>query len=64
MNGPLSCPRGTPPYGEFWILTYARCGHETYFSRTAHRLFEPDDVEREGPVRRLADLHTSALSLN
>jgi hypothetical protein len=33
-------------WGEWWLLIYAACGHETQFSRTAHRLFEPADVER------------------
>jgi hypothetical protein len=34
-------------WSEFWLLIYAECGHETYFSRTGHGLFEPDEVERE-----------------
>jgi hypothetical protein len=34
-------------WGEFWLLIYANCRHETYFSRTGHRLFEDADVERE-----------------
>jgi hypothetical protein len=33
-------------WGEWWLLTYADCGHETMFSRTAHRLFEWPEVER------------------
>jgi hypothetical protein len=35
------------PWAEYWRLIYAACGHETMFSRTAHRLFEDADVERE-----------------
>jgi hypothetical protein len=34
-------------WSEFWLLIYTECGHETYFSRTGHLLFEPDEVERE-----------------
>jgi hypothetical protein len=33
-------------WSEYWKLIYP-CGHETMFSRTAHRLFELEDVERE-----------------
>jgi len=31
----------------FWKLIYAGCGHEAMFPRTAHRLFEDAEVERE-----------------
>jgi hypothetical protein len=33
-------------WGEWWLLIYADCSHETMFSRTAHRLFEDAEVER------------------
>jgi hypothetical protein len=32
-------------HGEWWALIYD-CGHETWFDRVAHRLFEPADVQR------------------
>jgi hypothetical protein len=34
-------------WGEWWLLSYADCGHETMFSRTGHGLFEDADVVRE-----------------
>ena len=34
-------------WGEFWLLTYADCGHVTMFPRTGHQVYEPADVEHQ-----------------
>ncbi len=33
-------------WAEFWKLIYATCGHEQWFPRTGHHLYEPEAVER------------------
>ena len=33
-------------WGEWWRLIYYRCGHETRFVRSAHRVVDIDDAER------------------
>ena len=33
-------------HGEWWVLQYHPCGHETWFDRVTHRLFDPSDVEQ------------------
>ena len=32
-------------HGEWWMLQYEPCGHETWFDRVTHRLFDPVKVE-------------------
>lgn len=32
-------------HGEWWVLEYQHCGHEQWFNRVTHRLFEPARVE-------------------
>jgi hypothetical protein len=32
--------------GEWWLLTYYDCGHETRINRVSQRLFDPDQVEQ------------------
>jgi hypothetical protein len=32
-------------WGEWWLLVYSACRHETMFSRTGDSLFEPDEVQ-------------------
>ena len=34
------------PWAEFWLLTYAGCGHDFYFPRTRWN-YERDQVEAE-----------------
>jgi hypothetical protein len=31
-------------WGEWWLLTYYACGHETRINRVSQRLFDPDQV--------------------
>jgi hypothetical protein len=33
-------------WGEWWRLVYDDCGHEIWFDRVTHRLFEPAKVEQ------------------
>jgi hypothetical protein len=40
------------PQGEFWVLTYANCGHEQWFMR--HAMNYADDAVRREVLARYA----------